>query len=374
VAAQDSIWAAARPNATDICLRCHFPKGWLEGRSDPTNASLMTGEDYDGVFCDFCHQMVDPFHEDTFAGTREGSDWVGYWDEALDVSTDAGNTLSADRAVTALETFFNGNALYSSNWPVSTGWDENGAGQYFVSRETDKRASFADAVPASHEPIYSRYHKSKFFCGTCHDVSNPVLGNIAYAGTPPGDGTTVLTTEEDPAYSYYHVERTFSEFMLSDYGLQGGAPGSGPFDPSVFETSLANNYVARCQDCHMPDSVGKGCDKTKAPIRPTESATHPESGQPLHDMTGGNAWVPWVLASSVDGSPNHDAVNDALLNQGPSVLTMDLLAGEGLDPATLLAGADRALVNLTNTASIERLAYHPGSAIPTTARRRRSRA
>jgi hypothetical protein len=31
VAAQDSIWAAGRPNATDICERCHFPKGWLEG-------------------------------------------------------------------------------------------------------------------------------------------------------------------------------------------------------------------------------------------------------------------------------------------------------------------------------------------------------
>ena len=49
VAAQDSIWAVGRPNATDICERCHFPKGWLEGRSDPTNASLMTGADYDGL-------------------------------------------------------------------------------------------------------------------------------------------------------------------------------------------------------------------------------------------------------------------------------------------------------------------------------------
>jgi len=31
VAAQDSIWAVDRPNATDICERCHFPQGWLEG-------------------------------------------------------------------------------------------------------------------------------------------------------------------------------------------------------------------------------------------------------------------------------------------------------------------------------------------------------
>ena len=33
VAAQDSIWALGNPNATDICLRCHMPEGWLGGRS-----------------------------------------------------------------------------------------------------------------------------------------------------------------------------------------------------------------------------------------------------------------------------------------------------------------------------------------------------
>jgi hypothetical protein len=65
VGAQDSIWAVGTPNATDICERCHFPKGWLEGRSDPTNASLMSGADYDGVQCDFCHTLYDPFFETT---------------------------------------------------------------------------------------------------------------------------------------------------------------------------------------------------------------------------------------------------------------------------------------------------------------------
>ena len=49
VAAQDAIWAVGNPNATDICLRCHMPGGWLGGRSDPTNGSLMTGIDFDGI-------------------------------------------------------------------------------------------------------------------------------------------------------------------------------------------------------------------------------------------------------------------------------------------------------------------------------------
>jgi hypothetical protein len=71
VAAQDSIWAVGRPNATDICLRCHMPEGWLSGRSssntdkaDLTNAlngGAMTGSDMDGVHCDICHRMYDPF-------------------------------------------------------------------------------------------------------------------------------------------------------------------------------------------------------------------------------------------------------------------------------------------------------------------------
>ena len=61
VAGQDSIFAIGRPNAVDICERCHFPKGWLEGRSDPPNTPAMTGGDYDGVQSDLCHRMVGPF-------------------------------------------------------------------------------------------------------------------------------------------------------------------------------------------------------------------------------------------------------------------------------------------------------------------------
>ena len=81
VAGQDSAWAIGSPNAVDLCERCHFPEGWLEGRSDPPNASAMTGSDFDGVHCDFCHQAYAPFFEDTFSGIREGTDYSTYWDE-----------------------------------------------------------------------------------------------------------------------------------------------------------------------------------------------------------------------------------------------------------------------------------------------------
>jgi len=184
VAAQDSIWAVGTPNATDICLRCHFPKGWLEGRSDPTNGSAMAGADYDGVQCDFCHRMYDPFYQDAWMGEREGSDWVGDWDETNASATPsqpaADETHAADRTQASSILEFNGQPFFANDRPP-TSYTEAGSGQYYVSGNAAKRASFADAA-ARHQMLHSRFHKSKYMCGTCHDVSNPVLDNWARTG------------------------------------------------------------------------------------------------------------------------------------------------------------------------------------------------
>ena len=74
----------------------------------------------------------------------------------------------------------------------------------------------------------------------------------------------------------------------------------------------------------MRDVVGVAANKRGAPVRPSESVEHPQSGQPLHDLTGGNVWVSTVLASAIPGSPNYDSFNDQQLNQGSAVLTLDL--------------------------------------------------
>jgi hypothetical protein len=359
VAGQDSISAVGTPNAIDICERCHFPKGWLEGRSDPPNASLMTGADFDGVQCDFCHRMYDPFFEATHAGLREGDDWLNYWDETNASGTPSDPAAEAtyleDSTIAKALTLFNGDPFINAvNLPFSPDYTENASGQYFVSPNANKRASFADAA-ARHQMFYSRYHKSKYFCATCHDVSNPVLANLG------SDPTQPLPTELNSAHSYFHVERTFSEFMLSAYAQPGGAPGIGPFAPNVYDTSFANNYIGKCQDCHMRDVVGVAANKNGAIIRPDGSIEHPNSGQPLHDMTGGNAWVSAVLASAVNGSPNYDATNAQLLNQGPATLTLDLGQGQGINPEALLAGSDRAKQQLLLAASISNLSYNPSN-------------
>jgi hypothetical protein len=367
VAMQDAIWAVGNPNATDICIRCHFPIGWIEGRSDPTNATLMGGDDYDGVNCDFCHQLYDPFYVDTFSGAREGSDWVNYWDEQSSLSgSGADATYAADAVQAATVTLFNGGPFFGSDGrPVTfPTYKVNGGGQYFVSAGGQKRGPFVDDE-ARHQSLYSRYHKSKYFCSTCHDISNPILANAAASlgldGPPDQSDGEYLITEQYPSWQYFHVERTFSEFMLSAYGQQGGAPGIGPFDPGVFETSFANNNIAKCQDCHLRDVVGVGCNKKGAPVRPDGSAEHPESALPLHDMTGGNAWVSWVLASAMPGSPNFNQTNSDLLYNKTATLTMDLMAGNSADPAAILAGSERSKQQLLLGASINEFVYTPAS-------------
>jgi hypothetical protein len=356
VAAQDSVHVLGNPNAVDLCERCHFPKGWLEGRSDPPNASAMTGADYDGVQCSFCHRMWDPHFEDTYNGTREGNDWAGYWDEATAVSaTAAATTRTADIAQTSsIRQFFNNAPFFSNNRPISPTYTEAASGQYYVSNIDNRRASFADAN-ANHNIAYSRFHKSKYFCASCHDVSNPVLANLE------NEGSGLLPSEAMSASSYFHVERTFSEFMLSAYGQQGGAAGIGPYAPAVFNTSTANNYISRCQDCHMPDGVGKAASQGGAILRPTNSTAHPNSGQPVHDLTGGNVWVSRILASAITGSANYDVTNFNLLRQGPNILTLDLTQGTGLSAPELLAGANRAAQQLEKAATIEAISYDLGA-------------
>ncbi len=360
VAAQDSIWALGTPNAVDLCERCHFPEGWMEGRSDPANASAMAGSDFDGVHCDICHTMYDPFFEETHAGTREGNDWAGYWDEADGgLSEDAAQTTYEADVLRSLNTYlFNGQHFYADdNLPLSDDYRENGGGQMYLTGGVSKRGSFADAN-ALHAWEYSRYHKSKFFCGTCHDVSNAALANLDFANTTPGDGETELPSEVQSPSSYFHVERTFSEFMLSAYAQDGGTPGVGPFAPEVFDTSLPGDYVGRCQDCHMRDTTGTGANVGNPVSRPDGSTEHPHSGQPSHMMAGGNMFVPYVLASAMPGSANHDATNAGLLGQGAETLTLDLSSGIDPDPAALLAYVDEAEKMLQDAAAIETPAYN----------------
>ena len=390
VAAQDSIYAIGTPNAVDICLRCHFPKGWLEGRSSELNASAMTGEDYDAIQCTFCHRLNDPFYRTTYDGKREGNSWTVYWDEQNSTwilpqfrsQERALQTLLADRLISPTIRLFSNAPFYVNDNPFSILYTENGGGQYYVSPTTDRRGPFADVfangMTPTHNTLYSRYHKGKFVCDTCHDVSNPVMANLPQKNARPGD-KVVLTTEKLPAYAWSHVERTYSEFRLSAYNTPSGAAGKGNFRPNTpkgtfpvngWETDQPGNKITKCQDCHMCSRWSIGSNEPNSPIRPEESTEHPDTWMPCHAMTGGNVWMTSILASIAPDNPNRDLGNVNLLIN-PNYLTMDVMQGtwQSLNsvqnPPNVFAALDLAATRirgvLGNASNITDLKYVPSS-------------
>ena len=62
----------------DLCLHCHSVKGWLEGRSVPTDGSGMNeGSDAEGIMCEFCHLVTNPDQVNSIPNPPDG----GYVEE-----------------------------------------------------------------------------------------------------------------------------------------------------------------------------------------------------------------------------------------------------------------------------------------------------
>jgi len=292
VALQDSIWALGNANAGDLCIRCHTPTGWLGGHSDPPNLTALAGSDFEGVSCDACHKMTDPVR-----GLRQLDELAA--ETGSTAITDANKTYAQDLNVLSPLMLFDGTLFFDPaiDLPAHFGdgalpnYVEATSGQYFVDPTTPKRGPRADADP-KHQWYYSRFHKTKYMCATCHDVSNPVLGRLL-SGDP-------ALPEKQAAASFVHVERTFSEFMLSAYGQPGGAVVNAKINLP------AGTKAAKCQDCHMRDVTGTACNKAGVQTR-TDLA--------LHDQTGGNAWMAGILASADQmNAATYDAYNYAILS------------------------------------------------------------
>ncbi|BCX49568.1 cytochrome c family protein [Haloferula helveola] len=345
VAGQDSMWALGNANAMDLCLRCHTPTGWLGGRSDPTNGTALSVSlgDFDGVSCAACHHMLDPF-----PGLNLQPEIPAETDP--DLISAAATTHAADIGVLSSLTLFDGSPFFNTttSLPVNygtvtteelTNYIETGAGQMFVDPDTrNRRGPRIDVSTKSHKFYYSRYHKSRQMCHTCHDVSNPALAHVLIG---PG------TAETQSAASYFHVERTSSEFELSDYANPGGAPTGEP----IAAAGVAN--ASDCQDCHMPRVPG-GFAKQGIQTR-TDVASH--------QLTGGNYWMTRILASGDPTGPIPDSYNQSILDgtrHPGSGIEVTGLQGAG---TALLDGADRALEMLEQAATIEVVSDGPGEAV-----------
>lgn len=237
------------PESGDLCIRCHSPSGWLEGRSVPTDGSALNNNDREGVQCDFCHKAVKP----SPLGVNPYPDDPDY----------TSGTYPADQS-------------YLSQLNPIPGTSANG--MYIADSDNAKRGPFTDAA-ARHQMFYSPFHQDANFCGTCHDVSNPVYQREGQSDNYVPNSWDQPAPDFDP-YTMFPIERTFSEWKKSDYNSPGG----------IYAPQFGGNrlYVSTCQDCHMRDVTGVGCNKKGAPTR---------NDLPLHDLTGGNTFIPDLVAA-----------------------------------------------------------------------------
>jgi hypothetical protein len=251
------------PESGDLCIRCHAPVGWLEGRSLPTDGSALNDDDREGVQCGFCHRMVKPAQ-------------VGV------------NPYPDDPDYTA--STYLGDQTYIATLDPIPEWSANG--MYIADSQDIRRGPYVDA-PANHGTYYSPFHFDAALCGTCHDVSNPAFSHVeGFSYVPNAFGQQA--PDFDPQM-LFPVERTFSEWNVSAYNTPGG----------IYAPQFGGNkdHVSTCQDCHLRDVTGKGCNKNNAPVR---------EDLPLHDMTGGNTFVPTLLESAFPGETNLDALNTGI--------------------------------------------------------------
>lgn len=264
------------PFAGDLCLRCHAPQGWIQGRSVPTDGSALQPDDFQGVSCSTCHRMVDPFGNPA----QNPPDDVGILAGTPDL-------------------------------PVNPH-----TGSYVIDPLDVRRGPFDLGSFNSHEWRQAPFFSQSSMCITCHDVSNPVFSRQP-------DGTYAANDFGQPApsfdkYDQFPIERTGSEWEQSAFA-QGPIEMGGRFGGNI-------TAVSTCQDCHMPDTTGRGCNQGGRPIR---------NNLPTHQFNGGNTWV-----------------LNAIRNLYPDSVTL-------LDAASVNASIARTVTMLENASDLE--AWQDGS-------------
>ena len=239
------------------CLRCHAPGAFLGERTSTGTTADFIPEDFDGINCNFCHRVVNPE-----LGALSA---VGYPGDAAAPDVPIISALAASGLI-----------------PIG-----DGNARYVVDPDDARRGPFSDVPQNLHgmsssgapvKLITSPYHRSSEFCGTCHDVSNPLYSKNK-------KGQFVLNAlgmphpTEDPA-DMYPEQRTYSEWLNSSF-----VNGVG-FKDHRFGGNDPDGVVSSCQDCHMPKVIAGGCRFYEYGDPWFERADMPQ-----HSFAGANTWV-----------------------------------------------------------------------------------
>ncbi|MDE0888640.1 MAG: hypothetical protein OSA40_04185 [Phycisphaerales bacterium] len=249
--------------AGSFCIRCHVPAAHYRGDGDSSEIPEFDVEMMDGINCHFCHRVVNP------AGGA-----MGYEGDIADPDT----AILADLAA-------------AGHLPVSIG-----NGQNIVDPDDVRRGPYDD-VPANYHGydqdgvqiriVTSPFHRDSAFCGSCHDVSNPVF----VLDTASGQGELSVMGTEHPTHDIYDMvaeQRTYSEWLNSDF-----ADGGVVFEDGRFGGALPDDAaISSCQNCHMPIQVGGACSFYEGP----PFFERPDVG--AHAFAGGNTWVLDAIAEA----------------------------------------------------------------------------
>lgn len=273
----------------DLCLRCHSTGGWYGGNSEPTDGSGLAVEDDEGVDCDACHLMANP----------DGTEYAGVMVAPFIANCGDDFIAPAGTCQSSAEGYY-GSGMLSL-------WEGGKFGPYLV-------------TVARHDYTQSYFQRDVDYCGSCHDVSNPAVGDLApnhgaQYGAPSVVASGVLggpvadkAAFNNPPYAYGVVERTFSEYKASAFPTtRVGDFDTLPADLKTVGGSIHVTYQAAllaaseaeehggiagdyadgapryfsCQSCHMRPVLSAGADKKDAEVR---------EDLPSHDHTGGNYW------------------------------------------------------------------------------------
>lgn len=296
-AARDPIfWAAMAiseqdfDGSGDLCLRCHSTGGWYGGNSTPTDGSGLAANDDHGVDCDACHRITN----------TDNSEHIGEMNSPFIANCSDDPQVPNKVCDTSSEGFY-------------------GSGMLSLSPGTEKLGPYLETV-ARHEFKQSAFHRDVDFCGSCHDVSNPVVGDLAPGNGAQAGAPHVVSSQDfnsgepqiggpvenkaafnNPPYAYGIIERTFSEYKASllpttlvsefqnlpaDLQVAGGSlqitynAALGAGTGGNYEDGQARYFS--CQSCHMRPTNSAGARQGDARVRPD---------LPQHDLVGGNYWM-----------------------------------------------------------------------------------
>ena len=283
-AARDPMfWAALdvannnAPGIGDFCIRCHVPNAWLGGRVrkdglgglvDGTNGCLLNGNqivsdgklnDYSGIGCQFCHRTMATGPQGQPALTFNANIW-------LDDSTNCTE---------------NGQ---SSGGPCRRG-------PYRYPDETPTGPIEAPPHGWKHDVSY----KDSAYCGSCHNISSP--------DTSAGPFRTLILNTGVNTGTAFPIDRTYSEWLLSDYSdvlFRDGAETGGP--------SSGARYGETCQSCHMrisKQNTARACNFSEPGTRTDNLA--------VHEFAGSNGFMVSTLKALYGAALGREAAFDQQL-------------------------------------------------------------